>query len=138
MLRLLQALPLLRDVPAHRLRWRLLHWLLAGAVFFVLLGVLLLAAALYLFAAQTLAAWQALAITGLVMVIVAIAAIARLDLAVRAPQRSPGTTDSLNDLIVAQLNEALPDINKRGSELVLVGLAAGVLLGALSNHRKPH
>jgi len=138
MLRLLGALPRLRDLPAQRLRWRLLHWLLATAVFFVLIGILLLAGALYLFVAQTLSIWQALAITGIVTVVVAVVAIGQLNKAVRAPQKAPGNaTDALDEMIVGRLNEALPGISKHGGELVLLGLAAGVLLGALSDRGKP-
>lgn len=137
MLRLLETLPKLRALPAQRLRWRLLHWLLACAVFFVVVGALLLAGALYLFAAQTLTPWQSLAVTGVITAAVAITCIVRLDTSVRSPTRATSTdTDALNEMIMGRLDEATASLGKHSNEMVLLGLAAGVLLGFLSDQHK--
>ena len=116
---------------ARRLEGRLGLWLLsAGAASAALF---FFCASLYLFAARTAAPWQAAAITGLAATAVAVALALARRLSRRrrasAEKRSAGTED-MSRMAEAVLEELLRGDKLRTTDLVMMSLVAGVVLGA--------
>ena len=122
---------------ARRWERRLGLWLLAGgaagaALFF-------LCASLYLFAARTLEPWQAAGVTGLAATAVAGALMLATRLSRRrrttADERSAGS-DEIGRMADAVLDEFLRGDKLRASELAMMSLLAGVVLGASPSLRR--
>lgn len=144
----LSMLTLLRRDVGERLRRAAIRggWHLIGIALAVgagLIALLVLAAAAYLLLATTVEPWQAAAITGAALALVAFVGIwtCRPQAAEReSPPSRPHPEeeeDPLTQLTSRTVSDALRGSNVDTVDLMLAGLAAGVVLGWRSRRRTP-
>lgn len=119
-------------------RWVTAALVLALSLGIAAIGCTFLSAALYLYLAQHVQPWQAAAITGVLIAVVAamVAALPRLARARRRRHRREGNDPEFSRGASAAVEEAVRSANLRPGDLVITGLIAGVALGIVSDLRK--